>query len=111
MYELCVPYTVSGHDKYNKCLSFKDVTSYRSSGECEFDGLDGYSSFTIFLIGVLVISVLVFSLAVIYYNVYVKLLNILFLAYKISNTPIFCTCLHAGISVPKGCTEESNHNG
>ncbi len=72
MYELCVPYTVSGEEKLEKCLKFNNVTTYRPTGECEFDSLDGYSSLSIFLIGIAVIVVLVLSLAVIYYNVYVK---------------------------------------
>jgi len=78
MYELCVPYTVSGEEKYQKCTKFNGVTTYRPSQECEYDNLDGYSSLTIFVIGIAVILVLVCSLAVIYYNVYVNNIFIIF---------------------------------
>jgi hypothetical protein len=71
-YELCVPYTVSDKEKLEKCLSFNGVTTYKSTGICEYDDLDGYSSITVFVIGLAVIFVLVFSLAVIYYNIYVS---------------------------------------
>ncbi len=71
---MCLPYTVSDAEKLARCLNFQDVETYKPSGECEYDDLDGYSSFTIFIIGLAVIIVLVFSLAVIYYNIYVHFL-------------------------------------
>jgi hypothetical protein len=71
-YELCVPYTVTDREKLEKCQSFTGVTTYRPTGICEYDDLDGYSSLTVFIIGLAVIAVLVFSLAVIYYNIYVR---------------------------------------
>lgn len=67
-----MPYTVTDSEKLHRCLNFKGVETYKPSGQCEYDDLDGYSSFTVFIIGLGVILVLVFSLAVIYYNVYVK---------------------------------------
>jgi hypothetical protein len=94
LYDLCVPYSVTGEEKYQKCLKFKDVTTYKPSGECEYDSLDGYSSFNIFIIGIIVIIVLVFSLAVIYYNIYVfHYFN--FLVNKISNCSFQCSKFYA----------------
>ncbi len=57
------------------CTNFNGVSTYRSSGTCEFDDLDGYSSSTVFLIGIAVVVILVFSLTVIYYNIYVSINN------------------------------------
>ena len=74
-YELCVPYTVTDKEKLEKCLSFTGVTTYKPTGQCEYDDLDGYSSISVFLIGLVVIVILVFCLAVIYYNIYVKFDN------------------------------------
>ena len=65
-----MPYTVSGYDRLARCKNFQDVNTYRSSGECEYDDLEGYSSFSIFIIGLAVIIVLVFSISIIYYNIY-----------------------------------------
>lgn len=73
MYELCIPYTVTEGEKLRKCQSFNNVTTYRSTGICEYDDLEGYSSFTIFIVGFLVIIVFIFSFSVIYYNVYVNI--------------------------------------
>jgi hypothetical protein len=73
MYELCIPYTVSEAEKLRKCQSFNNVSTYRSTHICEYDDLEGYSSFTIFIVGLLVIIVFIFSFTVIYYNVYVSM--------------------------------------
>lgn len=76
MYELCVPYTVSNEEKLKRCMAFNGVNQYRSSGICEYDDLEGYSSTSIFLIGLLVIIIVIFCVSIIYYNVYVRLLLI-----------------------------------
>jgi hypothetical protein len=46
------------------------VTTFRNTGTCEYDDLEGYSSLTVFIIGIAVIIVLVFSISIIYYNIY-----------------------------------------
>jgi hypothetical protein len=74
MYELCLPYTVSPHEKLKRCQAFTGVTNFQSSGQCEYDDLEGYSSFTVLLIGFLFIIVIIFCLTVIYYNVSVSIL-------------------------------------
>jgi hypothetical protein len=86
MYELCIPYTVSNEEKLNRCLSFNGVNQYRTTGTCEYDDLEGYSSMNILLIGFLVIVVLIFCISVIYYNIYVILIN---KACQISSSTIF----------------------
>ena len=67
-----MPYSISNEAKKEKCLSFNNVNAFQSSGQCEYDDLAGYSTFTVIVITVVVIVILVFSGAVIYYNVYVR---------------------------------------
>jgi len=71
MYELCIPYTVSNEEKLKRCKAFNGVNQFQSSGTCEYDDLEGYSSMSIFFIGLSVIIVLIFSFSVIYYNLHV----------------------------------------
>jgi hypothetical protein len=79
-YDLCVPYIIPDKERLEMCSNFNGVTTYRSSGTCEYDDLDGYSSSTVFLIGIAAVIVLVFSLTIIYYNIYVRcyLFNFIF---------------------------------
>ena len=75
MYELCLPYTLSHNEKLKRCQAFYGVTNIQSSGTCEYDDLAGYSSLSVFIIGLLFIIVIVFSITVIYYNIYVIISN------------------------------------
>ena len=121
LHDLCLPYTVTDKEKLDKCLSFSGVTTYRPTGICEYDDLDGYSSITVFIIGLAVIVVLVFSLAVIYYNVYVRKsliskLNLIFYfikffsVNKISNCAVFCSRVFARIPIPQKWHKSKNQN-
>lgn len=121
LHDLCLPYTVTDKEKLDKCLSFSGVTTYRPTGICEYDDLDGYSSITVFIIGLAVIVVLVFSLAVIYYNVYVRKslipkFNLIFYfikffsVNKISNCTFFCSRVFARIPIPQKWHKSKNQN-
>ena len=72
-----MPYFVTDKEKKERCLNFQGATTYRPTGDCEYDDLEGYSSLTVILIGIGVIAILVFSVTVIYYNVYVNKNNVI----------------------------------
>lgn len=55
-------------------MEFDGLTTYNPNSEftCSFDDLEGYSFTTILLIFILSITVIVFSVIVVYYNIHVS---------------------------------------
>ncbi len=52
-------------------MNFHFVTNFKSTGTCEYDDLYGYISLTLFIIGVTVLTIVLFGAIIIYYNIYV----------------------------------------
>ena len=70
LYELCIPYFLTDEEKSERCKNLNNANSFQNSGKCEYDDLEGFSSFTIFIIFIVVIGIVIFSVSVIYYNIY-----------------------------------------
>lgn len=71
LYELCVPLSITDKKKKTLCKNFKGVNTYRQYNECIVENSEKYKSsrFDIYLCIILVI--MIFSIIVIYYNVYI----------------------------------------
>ena len=70
LHELCIPYYLTDNEKLNRCQNFNNVNSFQSSGKCEYDDLEGFGFITIFIIFIIVIGIIIFSVSAIYYNIY-----------------------------------------
>ena len=68
-----MPNTIKGDEKQAICQEFEGVSTFNSQNtDCSYDDLQGYSMFSILLVFILVVGIIVFSVLVVYYNVYVR---------------------------------------
>ena len=74
-FDLCLINNLTEEEKETICQEFDGVNSHNhnSKYKCNFDDLEGYSFLTVFIIFILSVAVIVFSVMVVYYNVYVRL--------------------------------------
>jgi len=71
-FDICVSSYLIPLEKENICKEFDGVSTYNKANlvECDFDDLDGYTNLSIFFVFIIVASVIVVSIVIVYYNIY-----------------------------------------
>lgn len=71
-FDICVSSYLIPTEKESICKEFKSLSTFNKASqvECDFDNLEGYSNLSIFFVFILVASVIVLSIVIVYYNIY-----------------------------------------
>lgn len=69
-----MPILATEQERLQSCKAFASADKVSNMYTCEFEDLEGYSSFTVILVFIAVVMVLIFSIAIIYYNIYVLIM-------------------------------------
>ena len=59
--------------KNKRCSIFYNATTYRALEDCDQDLLKKVDNITILILGIVVIIIIGFAIAIIYYNLYVRI--------------------------------------
>lgn len=93
-HQICAPYNATQEELDSQCQVFEGVKGFSKISICTWENLQGYSKFSIFLVTIVVIIGVVFSLSIIYYNIYVHYL-LSFISIKVLHFKYLDLCLNS----------------